>query len=191
MKLLSSRIFLAFVLAVVLSACEKSAPAPVVSAPEVKTNTASLQDLMVAIVDPAADSLWAAVGTELTKDGPVDKQPQSDEAWAAVRQQAITLVESANLLLLPGRAVVTGGREVEDAHVPGIYSAKDIEQAIAKDKSGYGKAVQGFRHASELALKAVDARDIPGLLDAGGQLQQACESCHVQFWYPNARKPPN
>jgi hypothetical protein len=36
-----------------------------------------------------------------------------------------------------------------------------------------------------VALKAIDARDKEALLDSGDAIDQACENCHVKYWYPN------
>jgi cytochrome c556 len=38
------------------------------------------------------------------------------------------------------------------------------------------------------ALKAVDSRNAEALSDAGGEIDAACESCHVAFCYPNEGK---
>jgi hypothetical protein len=172
-----------------LAACDKSTAPPQATGPSYKT-TATIQDLMVAVVDPAADLLWESVGTELSKEGLVEKQPRTDEEWLALRKQAIILVESANLLQIPGRAVVAAGGKLEDAHVPGILSPEEAQKAIREDHAGYIKAVDGFHETAVQALKAIDARNVAGLLESGSRIQQACENCHVKFWYPNAQKPP-
>jgi hypothetical protein len=36
------------------------------------------------------------------------------------------------------------------------------------------------------ALAAIDAKDPLALLDAGEQIDTACENCHQVFWFPNA-----
>lgn len=189
MSSLLKGLLLPIALGACLAACDQPAAAPQVPGPAFKT-TATIQDLMVAIVDPVADTLWESVGTELSKDGLVEKQPRTDEEWLAVRRQAITLVESANLLRIPGRAVVVAGGKLEDAHVPGILSAEEAQKAISQDQAGFAAEADRFHDTASLALKAIDARSVTGLLEAGSRIQQACESCHVKFWYPNAQKPP-
>lgn len=189
MSLLLRGLLLAAFLSGWLAACDKPAPPAVASVPAFKA-TATIQDLMVAVVDPAADFVWESVGTELSQNGLVEKQPRTDEEWLAVRKQAIILVESANLLQVPGRAVVAAGGKLEDAHVPGILSPEEAQKAIREDWAGYSKAVDGFHEMATLALRAIDAKNVAGLLEAGSRIQQACENCHVKFWYPNASKPP-
>ncbi len=45
-------------------------------------------------------------------------------------------------------------------------------------------------HASVLhqtaleAIKMIDDRNVEGISDVGGAIDAACESCHLQFWYP-------
>ena len=35
------------------------------------------------------------------------------------------------------------------------------------------------------ALKAIDSKSAKGLFDAAGQIDHACENCHLRYWYPN------
>lgn len=175
---------LAGLLALGLAGCDR----PVPEGPQFKL-VASLQDLMTAIVDPAADTLWDSVGSVSTAAGIEERQPRSDEEWLAVRRHAVTLVESANLLLLPGRAVTAAGRQVDDAHVAGVLDAAAVRRRIDADPAGFATQARRFGEAAEKALLAVDARNVPNLLEAGGQLQEACESCHARYWYPQALAP--
>ncbi len=46
----------------------------------------------------------------------------------------------------------------------------------------------GIVESSLLAMKAIDARNSEELSNAGGDIDAACESCHVTFWYPNEKK---
>jgi hypothetical protein len=34
------------------------------------------------------------------------------------------------------------------------------------------------------ALEAIDAKDAKRLLDVGGDIDAACEACHLVYWYP-------
>src|ERR1700761_110598 len=77
-------------------------PPPQQSAPEYRL-TATIQDLMDGIIDPSADTLWDSVAYIATTKGIEDRQPRTAEQWKAVRTGAITLIEAANLLSMPGR----------------------------------------------------------------------------------------
>lgn len=172
-----------------LVACDKTNIAHESKSPYFKT-TATLQDLMAFIIDPVADELWQSVETEVTLTGLVETKPKTDEEWLKVRQQAITLIESANLLQIPGRPIASVGKKLEDSDVSGIYSADEIFQAIEKNAEGFAKEALLLSSGAEKALKAIDAKNADALQEAGGEIYHACESCHLKFWYPNAQKPP-
>ncbi len=152
--------------------------------------SASIQDLMVAIVDPSADALWESVSSETSAKGIEEKFPRTDKEWQAVRNNAIALQEGANLLMMEGRAVTHGGKATEDAHVKGIFSPHETRKAIDADPARFHAAARGLQAAAGEALAAIDAKDPGKLLVAGGKLDQACEHCHSIYWYPNAKQPP-
>jgi len=152
--------------------------------------SASIQDLMVAIVDPSADALWESVSSETSAKGIEEKFPRTDKEWQAVRNNAIALQEGANLLMMEGRAVTHGGKATEDAHVEGIFSPHETRKAIDADPARFHAAARGLQAAAGEALAAIDAKDPGKLLVAGGKLDQACEHCHSIYWYPNAKQPP-
>jgi len=55
--------------------------------------TATVQDIMLSLIDPSADGIWNSVSTTITKTGTEDKQPRTDQEWQEVRRHAITLIE--------------------------------------------------------------------------------------------------
>ncbi|HEY5807166.1 MAG TPA: cytochrome c [Povalibacter sp.] len=179
--------FTALLAVPLLAACTPHAEAP---APNAFIPTASIQEIMNSQVDPAADFLWESVSSETTAAGTVDHQPQTDAEWLELRHAAIRLVESANLLVVEGRRVAAEGHHLEDAHVPGISSATEIQQAIDADRSAFISYAHALHSTATQLLNAVDAKDPQALIVAGGHLDEACESCHMKYWYPNAPLPP-
>ena len=116
--------------------------------------TANMKDLMLNVIDPAADTLWEAVGTVITAEGTFEKAPSTDDEWAGVRAGAIQLAEAGNLLMLPSRS---GG------------SSEWIAQA------------QAMIDASTHALKTIDAKNKDALFTVGGDIYDVCTNCHKQF----------
>jgi hypothetical protein len=167
-----------------LAACAPKAPA---ATPQ---QLASIQEIMASMVDPSADSLWDAVGSTLTPHGYEDRLPRTDKDWQQVRHWAVTLAEAPNLLVMPGRRVAVPGGKLDDADVKGIESPPAIQAAIDKDPAAFAAKARGLQDAGRAAVAAVDARNPAALLAAGGQLDTACESCHLKYWYPNAPRPP-
>ncbi len=173
-----------------LAACSRTPQQAIPQQPPFKP-TASIQDLMTAIVDPSADALWDSVSSEMTSKGIEEKQPRSDAEWLAVRRDAIALLEAGNLLMMNGRAVTHGGKPTEDAHVEGVSTPQQVRQAIDASPAQFHAGALQLHDAAADALAAIDARDAARLLVAGEKLDHACESCHSAYWYPNAKQPPS
>jgi|CXWL01.1.fsa_nt_gi hypothetical protein len=186
---ITSHPLLACACLLLLCACTR-APQPANRQPPPFKPSASIQDLMSAIVDPSADALWESVSTETTSAGTVEKQPRSDQEWLAVRRHAIALLEAGNLLMINGRAVTHAGKATEDAHVDGVSTPQQVRLAIDAAPAQFQASALLLHDAAADALQAVDARDVAKLLAAGARLDHACESCHSVFWYPNAKQPP-
>jgi hypothetical protein len=147
--------------------------------------TASIQDLMVSEVDPSADYLWESVGTIVTPSGTEERRPRTDEEWRAVRVRAVTLAEAGNLLMMDGRRVAEPGKKLEDEGVEGILTAAESQAAIDAAHPTFVAFALALHDVGRKMLTAIDARDVPGMLTAGEELDAVCESCHIQFWYPN------
>jgi hypothetical protein len=149
--------------------------------------TATVKDIMDALVDPGSDYLWDSVETIVSAKGTEEKAPHTDEEWKEVRNHAIMLLEATNLLQVPGRHVAKSGEKADDPSVE--LSPEQIEDLINKDRSSWIKYAHGLHDATMEAFKAIEKKDAEGLLDAGDGIDNACEKCHLQYWYPNERKP--
>ncbi|MEE8130995.1 MAG: hypothetical protein V3T48_11935, partial [Vicinamibacterales bacterium] len=76
------------VLAGAFGACTTGSPDPT----EAFRPTATIQDIMLSMVDPSADGIWEAVATIITYDGVEERRPRTDEDWERLRHEAVRLV---------------------------------------------------------------------------------------------------
>ncbi len=170
--------------------CNREAPAAAAADTGVQPEyvpTATVKDLMLSVVDPAADVVWLSVTTVQNESGVVETRPTSDEEWTKVRHGAIQLTEAANLLMVPGRHVAGPG---EKSETPGVeLEPSEMEALIEKDRAAWNMRARGLHEAGVAVLKAIDARDADKVFEIGEQIEQACESCHSQYWYPNEKIP--
>ena len=149
--------------------------------------TATIKDIMVSIIDPEADVLWNSVATIISAAGTEEREPRTDEEWAAVRQSAIQLVEATNLLRIPGRQVAKPGEKSENPRIE--LEPETMQKLIADDPATWTMRVNALHDAAVPALNAINARNAKGLFDAGEHIESACESCHQQYWYPPKEAP--
>ena len=144
--------------------------------------TATVKDIMTSVIDPEADVLWNSVATIVSLTGTEEREPKTDEEWAAVRQSAVQLVEATNLLRIPGRLVARPGEKSENPRIE--LQPETIQKMIAEDAATWSKLVDRLHDAAVPALKAIESKNAKGLFDAGEHIEHACEACHQQYWYP-------
>jgi hypothetical protein len=145
--------------------------------------TATIKDIMDSLVDPSADFLWESVATIVSAAGTEERAPKTDEDWINVRRNAVRLIEATNLLLMEGRHVAKPGEKSENPDVE--LGPEQIQVLIDQDRESWVKLAHGLHDAAVPALKAIEARNTQGLLDAGEGIDAACEACHLKYWYPN------
>jgi len=171
---------------IVVAACSSPAPAAsaaktVAAAPDFRL-TGTIKDIMDGVVDPSADYLWDSVSTIVTRKGVEERRPRTDEDWKNVRRRAIELIEAPNLLIMDGRKVAKPGEKSEN---PGIeLGPEDIQQIIDGDRATFVQRAHALQDAGLKALAAIDKKDVDGLSDAGEAIDEACEQCHLKYWYP-------
>jgi hypothetical protein len=147
--------------------------------------TATIRELMDSTVDPAADALWDSVAVTATSKGVEETQPKTDADWAALRRHAVTLMESMNLVVMKGRHAAPPGTQA----ALGELSPAEIDQHIDSNRGALIGFAKSLRATAQEALTAIDKKDVPGLFKAGSDIDEACEACHVTFWYPNQKVP--
>jgi hypothetical protein len=144
--------------------------------------TGTIKDIMDSVVDPSADYLWESVATIVTKKGTEERRPRTDMEWKEVRRRAIALIEATNLLIMDGRLVARAGEKSEN---PGIeLGPEEIKAVIDSDRASFIKFAHGLHDAGSKALAAIDKKDADALSDAGETIDEACEQCHLKYWYP-------
>ena len=115
---------------------------------------ADVKQLMQGAIDPSADVLGEATGEIITPEGSTPRRPKNEEEWAEVRNAAIVLTESGNLLMMVPRA---------------------------KDGDEWMKRSQELIDVGTAAWKAAEAKNVDQLFTIGGDVYEACSHCHQQY----------
>jgi hypothetical protein len=114
---------------------------------------ADVQELMLTIIEPAAEVYWDAVGWVLDPEGTHEISPTTDEEWEQVVNAAYVVAESGNLLMMDGRSM--GG--------------------------SWNSMSRTMTEVSRRAIAAAEARDIDAVFGVGAELYYACTACHSQY----------
>ena len=109
---------------------------------------------MATVLDPAADVYWGAVGTVIDEKGVTEITPTTTDDWDAVRNAAIIVAESGNLLMMSSRA---------------------------KDGGAWMTEARALVDAGQKAVRAAESHDRNAVFDAGAEVYGVCTSCHVKY----------
>src|ERR1019366_8499185 len=121
------------------------APSAFAQAPAESVPSATMKQLMVDLIHPASNDILLFINRGSATD---------EKEWAAVRRSAVTLAESANLLMAPGRA---------------------------RDQGDWMKDAQILSGVGAAAYKAAQARDAKALAALAEPLDASCTTCHKQY----------
>jgi hypothetical protein len=115
----------------------------------------TMSELMVHIIYPTSDAVFYISS----------RTPTTDSEWAALQASTLTLAESANLLMMPGRT--RAGQWNADSRL--------------------------MRDAAWGAFKAAKAKSVEGVEAVSDQLYESCVSCHKAYRpdYGKPKPPPN
>ena len=115
----------------------------------------TMSELMVHIIYPTSDAVFYVSS----------RTPETDAQWAELQAKTLTLAESANLLMMPGRTR------------PGQWN-RDSRQML---DAAWG------------AFKAAKAKDLAGVEAVSDQLYESCVGCHKAYRpdYGKPKPPPD
>lgn len=172
------------VLVLMASGVRAQAPQQTIS-PSNFTLDFTVAEIMDAMVMSSAQILWDAVSVDVTEKGTIEKIPKTDEDWEKVRWAAITLAEATNVISIPGRKIAPPGTKSENPDAE--LTPEQIQKLYDSEFPAFVAHAKVLNATAMQAVKAIDARNVDGLSEAGGAIDEACESCHLQFWYPNQK----
>jgi len=104
----------------------------------------TVRQVMLGIVKPTSDIVF-----KFQFD-----PPRTDADWATLQNNALSLAEAGNLMLLPGRV---------------------------KDKEDWTKNAKALVETGSQAFKAANAKDAKALEVIGDKIDAVCEACHAIY----------
>src|SRR2546425_341707 len=177
-----------FALGVATTACSSSKPTPpqrpVLELWGELKPVVSVKELMRDMLDPASDYVFEAVKTVVTKEGIIETEPKTDKDWEKIRIGAVTLAEGAYLLKIPRPFAPAGDENNSTGPDSTELSPAQIKAKLEADPVLWNAKIEALRNVGLEVLDIVKRKDVKELWDAGENLDQACESCHLIYWYP-------
>ena len=112
----------------------------------------TMSELMVKIIYPASDAIFYIT----------TREPKTEAEWGDLQGKALAVAESANLLMMPGRA---------------------------RDQDRWMQDAKLMLDAGRAAFRAAKAKDVAALEALNDQLYTSCTSCHSHYRSNYGRRP--
>ena len=144
----------------------------------------SVKELMRDMIDPASDFVFDAVKVESSKTGTEERLPKTDADWDRIRIGAVTLAEGVSLLKIPRPFAPPGDENNSRGPEASELSPAQIKAKLEADPVLWNAKIEALRNVGLEILEIVKNRKTDELFEAGGNLDQACEACHLEYWYP-------
>jgi hypothetical protein len=168
--------------------CSPPKPAPAVSqGPALWGDlkpVVSVKELMRDMLDPASDYVFDAVKIVSTRQGIEERIPKTDEDWNRIRIGAVTLAEGVYLLKIPRPFAPEGDLNNSAGPDASELSPAQIKAKLDADPVLWNAKIEALRNVGLEVLEIVKKKKVDELWDAGDNLDRACESCHIEYWYP-------
>ena len=131
---------------------EKTAAPPASPVGSQTARIGTMSELMVHLIYPTSDAVFYISS----------RTPTTDAEWVELQAKTLTLAESANLLMMPGRA-------------------RDQKQWMADAKL--------MLDAGALAVKAAKTKNVESISALSDQLLESCTTCHKHYRPGYGQKP--
>ena len=166
---------------------KSTAPPPAARQPALwgdLTPVVSVKELMRDFIDPASDYVFDSVSIVTDKKGTVETSPKTGVDWEKIRAGGVMLAEGVYLLKIPRPFAPPGDENNSTGPDPEELSPAQIKAKLEADPVLWNAKIEALRNVGLEILDIVKRKDTKELWDAADNLDQACESCHVAYWYP-------
>jgi len=135
-------------------------------------------------INAATMEIWDVGNNAMNDDGGMDPAQMTPESWARLETAAQGL-KGVALDMHDARAFVAASPEnAPEEGAEGAVSMEDVQRYIDADPDGFRSAAMALAGHAELLIGAARVRDAQAAGDLVAQLDQVCEVCHAQYWYP-------
>ncbi len=171
-------------LAAVLAGCSSEPE----KAPEQAAASPTLFEFMTEKIDPDADVIWGIGNKAIDERASMDPALMSDEDWTKLEQAAVRMSADARALsAVETLKVKPEGAHIADEGTPGAPTTEQIEGHIARDHDLFRSLAMSLANHADSLATAAGKKDHATAARLINELDGVCESCHLEFWYPEQK----
>jgi hypothetical protein len=137
-------------------------------------------------VNPAMTAIWDVGNNALDDNGGLDASLLDGAKWA-------TIAENADKLAAAGKAISDAGSfaaaAADNSTVgEGEITMAAVQEHIDGNPDGLKQMGAAFADSATRLATAARAKDAKTAGDLISGMDQVCESCHLEYWYPEQKE---
>lgn len=152
------------------------------------TPAANLHELMKNIVAPQAQIVWDVGNNAMDDNGNPDASKLKPADWTKIATAAGKVKQASQTLAQADKIMAAGpGQKIEGEGSPDAFGAKEVQKVLDANPKVFRAFAQQLAASMDEVVQSAQTKNATKLADVSGRLDQVCEACHLQFWYPNQK----
>lgn len=143
----------------------------------------TVHDAMKDVVAPQTQAIWDVGNAALDDDGNPDASRVTAAQWQQVADAAGRLKDVSLALAMAEHPIAAAPGAKLDGEENGANAAQ-VQRLIDANPKAFAGHARTLAAAADGLVAAASDKDVAKLADISGTIDQDCEACHVQFWYP-------
>jgi len=149
------------------------------------TPPTNLHTHMKNVVSVQAQIVWDTANKAIGDDGNPVASKLTAADWTRIASAAEKVKHSAQTLASAEHVTAAApGQKLQDEGNPGAFGAKDVQHFIDSNPKAFSGFAAAMAANMDELVTAARAKNIAKVNDVSGALDEICEQCHKQFWYP-------
>ena len=150
----------------------------------------NLHALMKDVVAPQTQIVWDMGNQALNDQGNPDASKLKPADWAKIAAAAGKVKQASLTLAQAEHAIAAApGQKIDGEGNPDAFGAKDVQKVLDANPKLFRAFAQQLAVSMDEVITSTQKKNATQLADVSGRLDQVCEQCHLQFWYPNQKAP--
>jgi cytochrome c556 len=150
----------------------------------------NLHELMKNVVAVQTQVIWDVTNNAQDEKGDPAPSKLKPADWAQVGGAAGKVKDALQKLATAPKVMAAApGQKIDgEGGTPGAFGAKQVQAVIDKNPKVFQAFAVSLGKSMDEIVVASKAKDAKKLFDVSGRLDQECEGCHTQFWYPDEKR---
>lgn len=149
----------------------------------------NLHELMKNVVAIQTQVIWDIGNNAQDDKGYTDASKMKPADWAKAAAAAGKVKAAAQkLATAPHVMAAAPGQKIDgEGGTPTAFGPKEVQKAIDANPRVFQAFATQLAGSMDEIITATQAKDAKKFFDVSGRLDQECEGCHTQFWYPDEK----